>query len=147
VLIVAFILNRAGGDGWRSGLFAGATAGGKEGEGAEQVCAQSNDDDLGREFGMTLNVYDRDDGEHDVEQGDEETDRGRDPQPERCAHGQSAQAADRNGEQGEIGDAVENPGGVVDELESFLCAEPELTNDREDKSDYSNEQDELTGVL
>ena len=116
-------------------------AGGDEDEGAEQVRAQCGDDDLRREFGAALDLDDRHDGEHDVEQGDKKADRRRDPQPEGCAHGQSAQPADRDGEQGEVGNAVEDPGGVVDELESLLRADPELTHNGEDKGNDSDEQD------
>ena len=64
-----------------------SAAGGDEDEGAEQVRAQCGDDDLRRKFGAALDVDDRHDGEHDIEQGDEKADRCRDPQPEGCAHG------------------------------------------------------------
>ena len=50
---------------------------GDEDEGAEQVRAQCGDDDLRRKFGAALDVDDRNDSEHDVEQGDKKTDRRR----------------------------------------------------------------------
>ena len=118
-----------------------ATLGGNEDEGTEQVCAHCGDDDFRRELDATLDVHDRHDAEHDVEQGNKKADRRRDPQPKGCAHGQSAKPANRDGEQGEVGNAVEDPGGVVDELESLLRADSELTRNSEEKGDNSDEQD------
>ena len=54
-----------------------STLGANEDQGAEQVRAHCGDDDFRREFVATLDVHDRHDSEHDVEQGDKKTDRRR----------------------------------------------------------------------